>query len=224
MKAGNAFYTKGTDLPEVIPVFPLARALLLPGCKLPLNIFEPRYLAMVDHALAGGRVIGMVQPRLEQDSVQSAGEPELSPVGCIGRLVSFAETGDGRYLISLQGICRFRCEEEIRMDTPFRNCRVVPFPEDLGEDRTAGGIDQEGLLRVFRAYLEGNSLEADWESVDRTENGVLVNTLAMMAPYGAAEKQALLEAPDLKARAETLVALTELALARGDEENRHGLQ
>src|SRR5690606_7349003 len=141
-----------------------------------------------------------------------------------GRLVSFAETGDGRYLISLQGICRFRCGEEIRAGTPFRQCRAAPFAEDLDEDRTAGRIDREGLLRVFRAYLEANNLEADWDSVGRADTDVLVNTLAMMAPYGAAEKQALLETADLMTRAETLVAITELALARRDEEGRHGLQ
>lgn len=215
MQAGNAFYRRVEDLPEVVPVFPLSGALLLPGGRMPLNIFEPRYLQMVDDLLRGARLVGMVQPRLD-GALRDDGEPELCEVGCLGRLTSYAETGDGRYLISLHGVSRFRITTERPTDTPYRLCAILPFAADLKEE-TGEDIDRAGLLRAFRAYLEANQLEADWESVSRAENATLVNALSMMAPYGPAEKQALLEAPDLRARAETLVAITEMALARGGD-------
>ncbi|TWG97891.1 hypothetical protein L598_000200000300 [Mesorhizobium sp. J18] len=223
MQAGNAHYRRAADLPETIPVFPLSEAILLPGGRMPLNIFEPRYLEMIDKALAGSRVIGMIQPRLD-DSRLPNGEPEICEVGCAGRIVSLAETGDGRYLISLNGICRFRVIEELKVRTPYRQCRVVPFETDLHEDSAPVDIDRPALLRAFRAYLEANDLEADWDSVSRAENAILVNALSMMAPFGAAEKQALLEAADLKARAETLIAIAEIVLARGDDDFAHKLQ
>ncbi|WP_028033693.1 LON peptidase substrate-binding domain-containing protein [Chelativorans sp. J32] len=223
MKAGNAFYRDPTDLPGAVPVFPLSGALLLPGARLPLNIFEPRYLAMVDHALCGDRLIGMVQPRFDRQPEEGA-EPLLCEIGCLGRLVSMTETGDGRYLINLQGVCRFRLREEISVETPFRQCQIRPFPEDLQEDRSAGEVDRVKFLRTLRAYLEANELEADWQSFLRAENGVLVNGLAMMAPFGPAEKQALLEAPDLRMRAETLIAITERILAHKEGDAGRTLQ
>lgn len=213
MQAGNARYRTAGDLPDTVPVFPLSGALLLPGGRLPLNIFEPRYLEMIDHAIAHQRLIGMIQPRLD-GAVRADGEPELCEVGCIGRLTSFAETGDGRYLISLQGVCRFRVIAEQATKTPFRHCRIACFAADLDAEAGAADVDRAGLLKAFRDYLKANELDADWESVSRAENATLVNALSMMAPYGPAEKQALLEAPDLKARAETLIAITEFALAR----------
>ncbi len=217
MRVGNALYRLAKDLPTAIPVFPLAGALLLPGGRMPLNIFEPRYLQMIDQAMAGSRLIGMIQPSLDGAS-RDDGEPELCSVGCAGRIISLAETGDGRYLISLQGVCRFRIVQELAAKTPFRQCRIAPFLADLEEDPAAAEVDRPALLKAFRAYLQANDLEADWESVSRAENGMLVNALSMMAPYGPAEKQALLEAPDLKTRAETLIAITEMTLAReGDE-------
>lgn len=223
MQAGNAHYTKASDLPERIAVFPLAAALLLPDGRMPLNIFEPRYLEMTDDVMSGNRIIGMIQPRLD-GAKRKNGEPELCDVGCCGRITSFSESGDGRYLISLQGICRFRVAEELAVRTPYRQCRIVPFVADL--DTTAGEeeVDREALLKAFRSYLEANDMEADWESVSRAENGTLVNALSMMSPYGPAEKQALLEAPDLKTRSETLVAITEIALARESGELNVGLQ
>ena len=190
---------------------------------MPLNIFEPRYLEMIDHALAADRLIGMVQPRLD-GATRADGEPELCEVGCLGRLTSFAESGDGRYLISLQGVCRFRITEELSVRTPFRQCRTVSFVADLDSEAGAAEVDRPALLKAFRAYLKANELEADWESISRAENATLVNALSMMAPYGPAEKQALLEAPDLKTRAETLVAITEIALAREDEDFGSSLQ
>lgn len=216
MQAGNAHYAKASDLPERIPVFPLAAALLLPEGRMPLNIFEPRYLAMIDDAICDKRVIGMIQPRLD-GAVRKDGEPELCDVGCCGRITSMAESGDGRYLISLQGICRFRVAEELAVRTPYRQCRIAPFAADLDPSAGADEVDREALLKAFRDYLEANGMEADWKSVSRAENGTLVNALSMMSPYGPAEKQALLEAPDLKTRAETLVAITEMALARDND-------
>lgn len=213
LQAGNAQYRHAADIPRDIPVFPLSAALLLPGGRLPLNVFEPRYVEMVDRALAGHRVIGMVQPDLEGRR-RSDGEPEICRVGCAGRLVSVSESGDGRYLISLQGICRFRIARELAVETPFRQCSILPFEVDLQEDAQASEVDRRTLLKAFRSYLDANELDADWESVSRAPNATLVNALSMMAPYGPAEKQALLEAPDMKTRAETLVAITEMVLAR----------
>lgn len=217
MQVGNARYLKPGDLPDSIAVFPLTGALLLPTGQLPLNIFEPRYLAMFDAALAGNRLIGMVQPALgDNDSTagDKGGEPHLAPVGCIGRITSFAETGDGRYIVSLTGVCRFRLLGEKMTHEPFRSFRIAPFISDLSARDEEDAVDRGALLSAFRAYLDANKLEADWESVERASNLTLVNSLAMMSPFGPAEKQALLEAPDLKTRAETLIAITEIVLAR----------
>ncbi|TCD15904.1 LON peptidase substrate-binding domain-containing protein [Oricola cellulosilytica] len=224
MHAGNKTYSSIKDIPDQVPVFPLSGALLLPGGQMPLNIFEPRYLEMIDAALRGDRVIGMIQPKFSGET-GSPDKPNLCSVGCLGRVASFAESGDGRYLVSLQGICRFRVSDEVHVRTHFRQCRIIPFASDLTEDQDDGAaVDREELLRVFRAYLEANELEADWESVQRAGNDTLVNALSMMSPYGPAEKQALLEAPDLKSRAETLIALTEMSLARDKDDSGRTLQ
>ncbi|MBZ9773043.1 MULTISPECIES: LON peptidase substrate-binding domain-containing protein [unclassified Mesorhizobium] len=223
MQAGNAHYRLAKDLPSTVPIFPLEGALLLPGGRMPLNIFEPRYLQMVDEAIAGSRLIGVIQPSLD-GALRGDGEPELCNVGCAGRIIAFSESGDGRYLISLQGVCRFRIAHELTVKTPFRQCKPAPFLADLDEDQAANEIDRPSLLKAFRAYLQANDLEADWESVSRAENAMLVNALSMMAPYGPAEKQALLEAADLKTRAETLIAITEMALARENEDFGSSLQ
>ncbi|TPM91528.1 MULTISPECIES: LON peptidase substrate-binding domain-containing protein [unclassified Mesorhizobium] len=223
MQAGNAHYRLAKDLPSTIPIFPLEGALLLPGGRMPLNIFEPRYLQMVDEAVAGSRLIGVIQPSLD-GALRDDGEPQLCNVGCAGRIIAFSETGDGRYLISLQGVCRFRIGHELTVKTPFRQAKPAPFLADLDDDPAANEIDRPALLRAFRAYLQANDLEADWESVSRAENAMLVNALSMMAPYGPAEKQALLEAADLKTRAETLIAITEMALARENEDFGSSLQ
>ncbi len=222
MQVGNARYRLASDVPTVVPVFPLAEALLLPGGRMPLNIFEPRYLQLVDETMRGDRVVAMVQPALD-GSKRDDDEPELCEVGCLGRIISLAETGDGRYLISLQGICRYRILQELAVKTPFRQCRIAPFISDLTEERGAD-VNRPALLKAFRAYLQANELEADWESVSRADNAMLVNALSMMAPYGAAEKQALLEAPDLKTRADTLIAITEMTLARDNDDFGSSLQ
>ncbi|MDI7862385.1 LON peptidase substrate-binding domain-containing protein [Rhizobiaceae bacterium n13] len=218
MHVGNARYLKQDDLPETIPVFPLPGALLLPAGQLPLNIFEPRYLVMFDDALAGNRLIGMVQPALaEREAAAGHGTDRqaLCQVGCLGRITSIAESGDGRYLTALTGVCRFRLIDEVHTSRPYRSFRIVPFIADLASADEEHTINRAALLSAFRAYLDANKLEADWESVERASNMTLVNSLSMMSPFGPAEKQALLEAPDLKSRAETLIAITEIVLARG---------
>ncbi|MDO9416605.1 LON peptidase substrate-binding domain-containing protein [Pararhizobium sp.] len=216
MQVGNARYLKTGDLPETLAVFPLAGALLLPGSQLPLNVFEPRYLSLFDDALAGQRLIGIVQPSFaeQRDEAGNAPVPALCQVGCIGRITSFTETGDGRYVISLTGVCRFRLLNEVTDHRAYRSFKIAPFTADLSPGDDESHVDRQALLAAFKAYLDANKLEADWESVERASNTTLVNSMAMMSPYGPAEKQALLEAPDLKTRAETLIAITEIVLAR----------
>jgi uncharacterized protein len=219
MQAGNAHYRIGKDLPGTIAMFPLTGALLLPGGQMPLNIFEPRYLAMFDDALAGNRLIGIVQPVFDRnESVGEEGNLEVCGVGCIGRVVSLSETGDGRYIISLIGVCRTRLIEECQTRKPYRMFRVAPFLADLAPDETADQVDRTALLSSFKAYLDANQLEVDWSSVQRASNATLVNSMSMMSPYGPPEKQALLEAPDLKTRAETLIAITEITLAKASDD------
>ncbi|MCB1476413.1 MAG: LON peptidase substrate-binding domain-containing protein [Rhodobiaceae bacterium] len=206
------YYSGPESLPSILPVFPLAGALLLPRGDLPLNIFEPRYLAMIDHALAGQRVIGMIQP----DEAAAAGgsvEP-LERIGCAGRLTAFMETGDGRYLITLTGISRFRIVEEMEVATPFRQCRIDagPYARDFTADAGNRQFNRERVLEALRAYLSANNLTIDWDEINRADNEILVNSLSMAAPYGVREKQALLEAADTTKRAELLIALTEREL------------
>jgi Lon protease-like protein len=221
----NVAYRRPDDLPDVIPVFPLAGALLLPRGQMPLNIFEPRYLAMVDDALSSGRrLIGMIQP----DTAHRGSEekPSLYRIGCVGRITQLGETGDGRYLMELTGIARFRIVEELSVATPYRQCRVAyaPFADDFIARKGEDAVDRAALLAALAAFLKANDLKADWDGIENAPNEALVNALAMMSPYGAAEKQALLEAPDLKTRAEILVAVTEIELAKGKTEGEPPLQ
>ena len=211
----NVTYHGPGDLPDVIPVFPLAGALLLPRGQMPLNIFEPRYLAMIDDALRSGqRLIGMIQPDPAHPGTED--KPNLYKVGCVGRITQIAESGDGRYLLQLTGIARFRIDEELRVSTPYRQCRVIytPYVDDFMPRKGEDEVDRKSLLHALSDFLEANDLKADWEGIENAPNEALVNALAMMSPYGAAEKQALLEAPDLKTRAEILVAVTEIELAK----------
>lgn len=219
MKAGIAEYHRPNDLPDVVPVFPLSGALLLPRGQMPLNVFEPRYLRMVDSAVAGDRVIGIIQPDAGGGSLR---QPALHQIGCAGRITAFAESNDGRYLVTLTGIARFRVIEEVAVDTPYRQCRITaaPYADDFIDRAGEEEVDRDTLLGALRAYLEAHNLEADWDSVDTASNEALVNGMAMLSPYGPAEKQALLEAPDLKTRAETLVALTEISLAKDSPSGR----
>ena len=203
------------DLADVIPIFPLPGALLLPRGQMPLNIFEPRYLAMVDDALRSGRrLIGMIQPDPAHPGPPD--KPNLFKVGCVGRITQFAESGDGRYLIQLTGIVRFRIGEELEVSTPYRQCRALytPFVDDFTARKGEDEVDRESVLRALSDFLKANKLKADWEGIENAPNEALVNALAMMSPYGTPEKQALLEAPDLKTRAEILVAVTEIELAK----------
>jgi Lon protease-like protein len=222
--AGNETYRGPDDVPPVVPVFPLTAALLLPRGQLPLNLFEPRYLAMFDAALRSDRLIGMVQPRYDKGLADLSGRPPLCAVGSIGRITQFAETGDGRILLTLTGVVRFEMLDELATTTPYRQARISTdrFVADYNPARDESVVDRVSLMRVFRAYLEARSLEADWSSFDQAPTEALVNTLSMMAPYGPAEKQALLEAVDLKTRADILIALTEMVLAGAGEDDMRG--
>lgn len=223
MKAGNTTYAKLTDLPEVAPVFPLSGAMLLPAANMPLNLFEPRYLAMFDDALKGDRMIGMIQPNLKAGNGDD--NPRLCDVGCIGRITAFQETGDNRIMINLSGVSRFRIMEEIEGKNGYRRARIAGFADDLADSEQAEhAVDREGLLKTFRDFLDANDLEADWDGVREASTETLVNSLSMMSPFGPAEKQALLEAPDLKTRAETLVAITEILLAKNQGGGSAALQ
>ena len=225
MQVGNKSYRVETDIPEQVPVFPLSGALLLPGAQLPLNIFEPRYLAMFDDAMSSNRLIGVIQPALTDSKAGKGPVEDLCQVGCLGRITSFAETGDGRYVITLGGVCRFRIGAEFEQaGKPYRICRISAFLGDLEARDRGAEVDRKALLDSFKAYLEANDLEADWSSVERASTESLVNSLSMMSPYGPAEKQALLEADNLKVRAETLIAITEIALARDSDEHGPVLQ
>ncbi|HSI39351.1 MAG TPA: LON peptidase substrate-binding domain-containing protein [Xanthobacteraceae bacterium] len=220
----NRPYKAPGELPEIIPVFPLDGVLLLPRCQLPLNIFEPRYLAMIDDALAGPRLIGMIQPDADHSGAPS--HPALAGVGCVGRITEIAESGDGRYVLSLTGVARFRIVREERAGTSYRQAQVdfAAFADDFTPNVGAEAVDRATLLRTLASYLDANRLEADWDNIKSAPNEALVNGLAMMAPFGAREKQALLEAADLKTRADILVAVTEMALARTIGESDTPLQ
>lgn len=224
MQVGNARYLTESDLPDTLAVFPLSGVLLLSGGHLPLNVFEPRYLALVDDALKGNRLIGVIQPDLAETEESPLGNPNLCKVGTIGRITTFGETGDGRYVIDLAGICRFRVIEELSGSYAYRRIKLAPFISDLHEPEDDPAVDRNELLRAFRSYLDANKLEVDWEAVSKTSNRTLVNSLSMMAPFGPREKQALLETPDLKTRSETLVAMTEIVLAKGFSDAAKTLQ
>ncbi len=222
MKAGNLNYTSVQEIPSIVPVFPLTGALLLPGGQLPLNIFEPRYLQMVNDAFASDHLIGMIQPCLKAGSRQeNTDNPDLCTTGCLGRLTAFQETGDHRYLISLSGVCRFEVVEEIPSNASYRKCRIKPFESDLKNCDRGENVDRQGLICAFRNFLQANNMDADWETVEKADNESLLTALCMMSPYGPAEKQALLEAPDLKSRAETLIAISEIHLAQNSDDGIH---
>jgi Lon protease-like protein len=210
----NTPYRSTAELPVVVPVFPLRGVLLLPRGQLPLNIFEPRYMAMFDDALKTHRLIGMIQPA--GGASEAAGVPALESIGGLGRITQIAETGDGRYMLSLTGVCRFRVDEELTVMTPYRQCRVgyADFASDLTPGLGEEAVDRPAVLDALRKFAETNGLQIDWQGIERANNEALVNALSMMCPFGPAEKQALLQAGDVKTRAETLVAMTEIECAR----------
>jgi Lon protease-like protein len=211
----NRVYTAPADMPATIPLFPLEGALLLPRRPIQLTVFEPRYLAMLDEALSGERLIGIIQP--SEETANPA--PTLYPLGCAGRIVQYAEIGDGRCFLALMGVARFRLVSETPRELPYRVgvADYAPFAEDFKEGSGEAGVDREGLLATLRRYAEVNEIKIVWSDIKKASNEALVNGLSMLSPCGPKEKQALLEAPDLKARAEMLVAITTIGLARGDD-------
>ncbi len=196
-----------SDLPQALPVFPLQGALLLPGGRLPLNIFEPRYLAMTEDALGGLRLIGMIQPRVKEQ-ITADDSPEIYDTGCVGRLTSFTETGDGRYLVTLSGVCRFNVVEELPVLRGYRQVKAdyAPWLDDFNAD-PADGVDRNQLLGTLRRYLDGLGLKADWKAVEDTPTADLVSVMSMLCPFEPNEKQALLEAANAAARAGVMMSL-----------------
>ncbi|MAP96366.1 MAG: peptidase S16 [Ponticaulis sp.] len=201
-------YTRIDQLPETFPVFPLTSVVLFPGGILPLNVFEPRYLNMVDDCMAGDGMIGMIQP--------TGGErhhPDLADVGTLGRIAQYGETNDGRYLISLEGICRFAIAEELPFERPYREVRAdwSGYSHDLTQADATGGVDRDEILFELKRYLKRNDLKADWDTMEDVPEATLINALCTSCPFSPVEKQALLEAGTLKSRAETLIALFHLS-------------
>ena len=212
-------YRRPADLTPRIPIFPLRGAILLPRATLPLNVFEPRYLEMLDDVMSGDRLIGIIQPAAgaSSDDEESplADSVGLRRVGCVGRVTNYQEADHARLVITLTGITRYEILDEAVTDLPYRVASVSydRFASDLNEGLGEDQVDRSNLLRVLRSYLDANKLEADWAAIQRASSEFLINALCVMCPYGPEEKQALLEADDLKRRADVLVALAEMELA-----------
>jgi len=215
-------YRSASDLPQVIPVFPLDGVLLLPRADLPLQIFEPRYLNMVDDAMAGDRIIGVIQKRAGGDRVH----PKLAAVGCAGRITSYAETSDGRYLITLTGICRFAAGEELTVRTPYRQLRIrfEDFATDLRDEADAPSVDRKRFAKALKRYLNHRSLDIDWETASTAPLEALTNSLSMGLPFNPGEKQAILEARDFAARFDVLTALLEIDALDDDDDEPPAVQ
>ena len=208
---------QAADLPETLAVFPLPEALLLPRARLPLHLFEPRYLQMLEDALkTPERLIGMIQPNPTRKDDPSA----LHRIGCAGRVTQFSETEDGRYLITLSGISRFRVVRQVSGFTPYRRCDVAweGFGRDLGATEKDPGFDREAFMELLGRFLNARGLQTDWESLKDAEDELLINSLSMLLEFEPEDKQALLEAPSLTTRRETLVTLIEFALRGGASE------
>lgn len=208
---------QSADLPGTIPVFPLPGALLLPRARLPLHIFEPRYLTMLDDTLkTEHRLIGMIQPMGEM------GADRLQKIGCAGRVTAFSETEDGRYMITLGGLSRFRVVQEVDGFTPYRRCEVSwdGFARDLGPAEKDKAFDRDAFLGALGRFFDEKELKTDWGSLSEAEDELLINSLSMLCPFEPEDKQALLEAPSLETRRETLVTLIEFALRGGAAEER----
>ena len=218
-----AVFRRASDLPQVIPVFPLDGALLLPTGELPLQIFEPRYLNMIDDVMAGDRMIGMVQTRSGGDRSR----PNLAGVGCCGRITSFSETSDGRYLITLTGVCRFIVGEELSVASPYRQVRAnfLPFADDLSvEASEIPAFDRRRFAGALKRYLNRRELDIDWETAEAAPLESLITSLSMGLPFEPAEKQALLEAPTMADRCDALTALLEIDSLEGDDDEPHSIQ
>ncbi|TQS70496.1 ATP-dependent protease [Rhodobacteraceae bacterium] len=207
---------KSADLPQTLPLFPLPGALLLPRATLPLHIFEPRYLQMIEDCLkTRHRLIGMILPRQYDDEAM-----ELAQVGCAGRLTGFSETEDGRYMITLTGVSRFRLTGEREGFAPYvmGEADWAPFHADLGAPEHDADLDRTAFLNLLGRFFEQEEMETDWDALRDAEDELLINSLSMLMPLDPEDKQALLEAPDLVTRRETLVTLIEFALRRGGGE------
>ncbi|EAQ03966.1 Putative ATP-dependent protease La, LON [Pseudooceanicola batsensis HTCC2597] len=214
---------KTVDLPDVIPVFPLSGALLLPRARLPLHLFEPRYLVMLDDILkTSDRLIGMVQPDPNPKAASGREGPPLHSIGCAGRVTQFSETEDGRYMITLAGMSRFRIREEVDGFTPYRRAAMswAGFDRDLGQSETDPGFQREPFLNLLGSYFRAKSLDTDWDALQKADDEMLINSLSMLLSFEPEEKQALLEAPSLTTRRETLVTLIEYAMRGGED---HGM-
>jgi Lon protease-like protein len=210
-------YVGPADLPQRLPVFPLRGAILLPRATLPLNVFEPRYLQMLEDVMSTARVLCIVQPDAGEEESPTGKAAALRRVGCVGRVTSYQELDDGRMFITLTGVARCTLVGEVDIAKPYRIC-TVEYDDYLGDFEAGAGeedVDRQALLRALKTYLEARNMRADWGAVAKQSNETLVNSLSIVAPYGAQEKQALLEARDLKMRAEMLVALAEMELAAG---------
>ena len=226
----NPFEPGFEQLPDTLPIFPLSGVLLLPGGKLPLNVFEPRYLAMVMDALAGHRMIGMVQPQqpggYAGDGMPADdGPPKVHRIGCAGRIVSFNETEDGRLLLALSGVCRFEIVRELDLaQGGYRRVSSVfsPFRADLDHADEPVTLDRERLMAALAAFFRGKNLSTDWDAVKQAADANLVTSLSMVLPFGPAEKQALLEAADGSARAKLLIAFLEMAAYSTPSEPKPG--
>jgi uncharacterized protein len=213
----NRTFSGPADMPPTIPLFPLAGALLLPRRPIQLTVFEPRYLEMLDDALTDERLIGIIQPTVEEETSDLT--PELYPLGCAGRIVQYAEIGDGRCFLTLMGVARFRLKAEAPTKGPYRIAIAdySRFADDFLEGAGEAAVDREDVLATLKRFAEVNEIKVVWSDIREASNEALVNGLSMMSPCGPREKQALLEAPDLKSRAEMLVAITTIELARGDD-------
>ena len=208
-----------TDIPASVPIFPLTGALLLPYARRPLNIFEPRYLEMIDYALKGDRLIGLIQPKDTTEESPQGAVP-VQKIGTIGRITHFEEMEEARYFVILEGVCRFEFVKEMPTMSPFRRAMVTtePFASDFDREFGEEAVDRTRFLKMMRDYAEFGNFDLNWDEIEKTGTADLVNFCCMVSPYGAAEKQALLEANSLEARAETLIAMAEIEMAKGDGE------
>ncbi len=207
--SSDLFAQRFEDLPDTLPIFPLPGTVLLPRCRLPLNVFEPRYLAMTEAALRSGRILGMIQPI---DAGTDDPSPKVYQTGCGGRISSFSETNDGRILLILTGLCRFHVVEELQVDTPYRQVRAdwSPYRDDL-EGFGGSDIDREYLFEILRAYFDARGLDTDWDSLETSDDTMLVNSLVMSCPFDAGERQVLLEAAGVEDRNRLMISLLEMA-------------
>ncbi|MFT6579893.1 MAG: Lon protease-like protein [Alphaproteobacteria bacterium] len=215
----NPFDPSFEDLPGVLPVFPLTGVLLLPRGRLPLNIFEPRYLEMIRDGLAPPRLIGMVQPAQAQAEAEQD-DPGLYRTGCAGRITQFEETNDGRLILTIRGVCRFDIVEELEHDRPYRRCAVnwSRYVQDM-VDQAGSGFDRARLQAPLRRYFERRDINANWDAIEKLDDDQLITTIAMICPFAASEKQALLEAPGQTKRGELLIAILEMASLGDDDDD-----